>query len=46
MVLQDFVSPSKEELRRTLPHTWPINVSHIIVIKVMVGSFLLSDDAL
>ncbi len=46
MVLQDFVSQEKEALHKTLPRTWPINVGHIIVIKVMGASFLLSDDSL
>jgi hypothetical protein len=46
MVLQDFGSECKEELPKTLPCTWPINVTHIIVIKVMVASFLLLDDSL
>jgi hypothetical protein len=46
MVLQDFVSQEKEELRKTFPCTWPINFSYTILIKMMVASFLLSDDSL
>jgi hypothetical protein len=46
MVLQGFVSQGKEALHKTLPRTWPMNVGHIVVIKVTGASFLLSDDSL